>query len=65
MEHGKYSHKILTKMKVLTYTGTSTKKNMKGAYYVHPTLKFMPYKKGFEFVLWFIKYFVAIRIYWY
>lgn len=52
-------------MKVLTYTGTSTKKNMKGAYYVHPTLKFMPYKKGFEFVLWFIKYFVAIRIYWY
>lgn len=44
------------------YNGHSTKKDLLGSYYLHPTLKLQPYNTGFELVLWFYKYYVSCRI---
>jgi len=50
-------------MKITFHKGSVTKKNLLNAYYLHPTLKYQPYKpNGFELVLWFWSWFVSIRI---
>lgn len=52
-------------MKIRFYKGCKTKKDLLNAYYIHPTLKIQPYGKwGFELVLWWIKCYVSLRVYW-
>ena len=55
-------------MKINFYKGIADNKSLMHSYYIHPTLKIQPYgwkSGGFELVLWWIKYYISIRITWY
>ena len=56
-------HKPSKIMRINFYKGKRSAKELYHSYYIHPTLKLQPYgKAGFELVLWFIKYYVSIRV---
>jgi len=50
-------------MKITRHKGRISKRRLQNSYYIHPTLKIQPYTKhGFELVLWWIDFYVSIRI---
>lgn len=52
-------------MKIKFYKGWLNRKALLNGYYLHPTIKLQPYKRGFELVIWFAKGYVSVMITWY